>query len=268
MTTLTGDAAAKPPKRFPPTHPRRGGFKNLLRVELRLLKREPMLMFWALIFPIGLLVVIGSTVSNKPKAIYGGLTFIDVYAPVLMMFTLTMLTMTAMPATLASYRDKGYLKRLSTTPVGAPRLLAVHITIVFLLSSTIVALIVIVSHLAFNVPLPSQFGGFVLAILLTIGAMAALGMLVAALAPTQRIAGAIGGIALFPLMFFAGLWVPQQQMGPVLRHISQYTPLGAAVPSIEGTEMGNFPSATHLIVLAAWALVLTRLAIRFFRWNR
>ena len=56
------------------------------------------------------------------------------------------------------------------------------------------------------------------------------------------------------MMFFAGLWVPLQQMGSTLRTISHYTPLGAAVPSIEQTMHGSWPSASHLIVLAIYAL--------------
>ena len=117
-------------------------------------------------------------------------------------------------------------------------------------------------------PLPSEAGGFVLAILLTMASMAALGLLIASLATSQRVAGATGGILFFPLMFFAGLWVPQQAMGHVLRTISQYTPLGAAVPSITNSDFGRWPGTTHLIVLAAYTVVLLRISIRFFRWSR
>ena len=262
MTTAAASTVDKPPQQ------RRGGFPSLLAVELRLLLREPMILFWALIFPLGLLVVLGSSVSDKPKAAFGGLRFIVVYTPVLMTFTLTLLSLSAMPATLASYRDKGYLKRLSTTPVGALRLLAAQLGLVIGLSSTVVILIMVLSHFAYSVPLPSEVIGFILAILLTMTAMAALGLLVASLATSQRVAGAIGGILFFPLMFFAGLWVPQQQMGATLRTISQYTPLGAAVPSITNSDFGQWPGTTHLIVLAAYTLVLLRIAIRFFRWDR
>jgi ABC-2 type transport system permease protein len=173
-----------------------------------------------------------------------------------------------MPATLASYRDKGYLKRLATTPIGALRLLAAQIVLVFGLSVCLVTLIVLVSHFAFSVPLPGQFLGFVIAILLTIGAMASLGILVAAVAPSQRVAAAAGGLLFFPLMFFAGLWVPQQEMGHTLRMVSQYTPLGAAVPAIQNSTAGIWPGTTHLLVLAAYMVVLCRLALRLFRWDR
>jgi ABC-2 type transport system permease protein len=262
MSTLVHPAPSKPPQQ------RRGGFLSLLITEFRLLAREPLILFWALIFPVGLLVVLGSATSNEPKAALGGLPFIVVYTPVLMTFTLTLLSLSAMPATLASYRDKGYLKRLSTTPVGATRLLTAQLTLVFGLAGSVVILIMLVSHFAYSVPLPSEAGGFVLAILLTMASMAALGLLIASLATSQRVAGATGGILFFPLMFFAGLWVPQQSMGHVLRTISQYTPLGAAVPSITNSDFGRWPGTTHLIVLAAYTVVLLRISIRFFRWSR
>jgi ABC-2 type transport system permease protein len=262
MATISRTATDKPPQQ------RRGGFPKLVLTEFKLLLREPLLMFWAVLFPVGLLVVLGSTVSNKPQHALGGVRFIVVYTPVIMIFTLTLLAMSAMPATLASYRDKGYLKRLSTTPIGAPRLLAAQILIVVGLSICLVTLIVLVSRLAFTVPLPSDFGGFVLAILLTMFAMASLGLLVASIAPSQRVAAAAGGLLFFPLMFFAGLWVPQQEMGHTLRTISQYTPLGAAVPGIQNSEAGLWPGTTHLVVLAAYALVLCGTAIRLFRWDR
>ena len=260
-------SAMAPPTTGKPPQQRRGGFPTLLRTEAVLLTREPMILFWALIFPVALLIVLGSTVSDKPKAALGGLPFIVVYTPVLMTFTLTLLALSAMPATLASYRDKGYLKRLSTTPIGAPRLLAAQLILVFALASAVVILIMLVARFAYHVPLPSEAGGFVLAIALTMSAMTALGLLIASLASSQRVAGAIGGILFFPLMFFAGLWVPQQQMGHVLRSISQYTPLGAAVPAITNSDFGQWAGTTHLLVLAGYTLVLLRIAIRFFRWD-
>lgn len=265
------DAAASNPlgrDRQVAARARRGGFAQLVRTEFKLLMREPWLMGWAVLFPVVLLIIIGATTSGKPQHSLGGLRFIVVYAPTLEMFSMTLLSLSAMPSNLANYRDKGYLRRLSTTPIGALRLIVAQIVIVVAISVATVVLIVLLAHFCFTVPFPSQFGGFVIAILLTLAALSALGMLVAALAPTQRVAGAVGGMLFFPMMFFAGLWVPQQEMGALLRHISQYTPLGAAVPAISSAQAGQFPAASHLIVLAVWAAVLTRIAVRVFRWDK
>jgi ABC-2 type transport system permease protein len=242
--------------------------RRLFLTEAKLLLREPMLVFWALLFPIGLLVVIGTTTSGKPQTALGGVRFIVAYTPVLMVFTLALLALSSLPATLASYRDKGYLKRLSTTPVGAVRLLAAQILLILSLAICLIGLILLVSHLAFTVPLPSQFAGFLLAILLTAFATASLGMLIASLAPSARVAGAVGSILFFVLMFFAGLWVPQAEMGATLRSISQYTPLGAAVPAIESSVTGGWAGTTHLLVLLAYTVILFRIAARIFRWDR
>jgi ABC-2 type transport system permease protein len=244
------------------------GFRQLLQTELKLFVREPMLLFWGLVFPVGLLVVLGVAGPKKPQHALGGVKFIVVYTPVVMMLMLTVLSLSALPAALAAYRDKGYLRRLSTTPVGALRLLAAQIVIDFALEAVAVVLILLVARLAFSVPLPQQVGGFLLAILLTMAAMLAFGVLIAAIAPTQRVAAGIGSLLLFPLMFFAGLWVPQSEMGAGLRDVSHYTPLGAAVPAVQNAISGHWPGSVHLLVLAGYAVVLCTLAVRFFRWDR
>lgn len=243
-------------------------FQRLLRTELTLFLREPVALFWGLLFPVILLVVLGIATPKKPERALGGVRFMVAYTPVLMMFTLAILALSALPAALASYRDKGYLRRLSTTPVGASRLLGAQIIINFALSAASVILITVVARVAFSVPLPRQLAGFALAIVLTMSAMLSLGTLIAAVVPTQRIAAAAGSLLFFPLMFFAGLWVPQAEMGSVLRDISHLTPLGAAIPAVQNAIAGHWPGTVHLLVLAGYTVILCGAAARLFRWER
>jgi ABC-2 type transport system permease protein len=251
-----------------PARSRPRGFRRLLATELKLFAREPMLLFWGLVFPVGLLVVLGLAGGDKPQKALGGVKLIVAYTPVVMLFVVTILSLSALPAALASYRDKGYLRRLSTTPIGAVRLLAAQVILNFGLAAVAVILVALVSHFAFSVALPQQLGGFVLALALTLAAMLSLGTLVAAVAPTQRIAAAVGSLLFFPLMFFAGLWVPQAEMGATLRDISHYSPLGAAVPALQNAIAGHWPGTVHLLVLAGYAVVLSAAAARLFRWER
>jgi ABC-2 type transport system permease protein len=261
MTAIAATAAV-------PARSRPRGFRRLLATELKLFAREPMLLFWGLVFPVGLLVVLGLAGGDKPQKALGGVKLIVAYTPVVMLFVVTILSLSALPAALASYRDKGYLRRLSTTPIGAVRLLAAQVILNFGLAAVAVILVALVSHFAFSVALPQQLGGFVLALALTLAAMLSLGTLVAAVAPTQRIAAAVGSLLFFPLMFFAGLWVPQAEMGATLRDISHYSPLGAAVPALQNAIAGHWPGTVHLLVLAGYAVVLSAAAARLFRWER
>jgi ABC-2 type transport system permease protein len=56
-------------------------------------------------------------------------------------------------------------------------------------------------------------------------------------------------------------------MGSVLRHVSDFTSLGALVAAVQQTTAGHWPATGHLLVLAAWALILCVAAGRLFRWE-
>src|SRR6202034_959704 len=86
-------------------------------------------------------------------------------------------------------------------------------------------------------------------------------------ARTSTAANVVGRVVFFPLMFFAGLWLPRALMPPVLLDISNYTPLGAAVQAMQPSVQTGFPPAAPLLVLAAYAVVFGYLARRFFRWE-
>lgn len=266
MTDLATPTAA-PPAAAPRTA-RRRPFARLLATELRLFVREPMALFWGLAFPVILLVILGVAGSSKPDKALGGVKFIVVYTPIVMVLALAILSLNALPAVLASYRDKGYLRRLSTTPVGAVRLLAAQLLMQLGIIAVVVIVVAAVARIAFSVPLPQQAVSFVIAMALGAAAMLGLGTLISALAPSQRTANIIGSMLFFPSMFFAGLWVPLPEMGSVLRTISEYTPLGATDAALQPSLAGHWSSASHLLVLVAWAVILCVAAGRLFRWDR
>ncbi len=229
--------------------------------------REPLALFWGVVFPLVLLIVIGTATGNKHRAIYGGLRFIDVYTPVLIVFVFGIVGLQAMPATLVSYREKGYLRRLSTTPIGAARLLQAQWLIYTTLCLAAAVVTVLVAAIAFSVHLPTQFLGFVVILLLTAGAMLAIGTLIASIAPQPRASQLIGALLFYPMMFFAGLWVPQASMGETLRTIGHATPLGAAVDGLSSTLAGQWPPGWCFLCLIAWTVIGGRVAVRVFRWE-
>jgi ABC-2 type transport system permease protein len=238
----------------------------LLKTETKLLLREPILLFWGVVFPLVLLTVMGLA-GNDPDPDLGGLTLVQTYVPVLIAFTFTVLGTSALPTALATYRERGILKRLATTPVRPSRLLGAQMTTSAGMAAATAILILAVAKLAFGVPLPDAPFAFLLAVVLAAAALLGIGLLIAALAPRTRIAGAIGTMLFFPLMFFAGLWAPRATMGDTLRDIGDYTPLGAAVQALQDATAGTWPSAGQLLVMATYAVICAVLATRLFRWQ-
>jgi len=93
------------------------------------------------------------------------------------------------------------------------------------------------------------------------------GLLIAALAPTGRVARGIGVLLFYAMMFFAGLMLPIPNMPAILQHISHATPLGAAVPALTAAAEGSWPTALQLLTMAGWAVAFGLAAARFFRWE-
>ena len=245
----------------------RAALARLTMTEARLAWRQPIGLIWGVGLPVLLLIIFGSLPAfKKTSSSLGGLTVFQVYLPVLVALTLAMLGLIALPVPLASYREQGVLRRLSTTPVPPAWLLCAQLAI-NLVQALAATLIIVIGGVAFGTKLPGSAAGFVLALVLAIAALFAIGLWLAAVAKTARAAGAIGTVLYFPLLFFAGLWVPRQLMPPVLRDISDFTPLGAAVQAIQASYQGGFPPAGPLLVLAVYAVISGYLAVRFFSWE-
>ncbi|GAA5051774.1 ABC transporter permease [Streptomyces similanensis] len=240
----------------------------VLRTEIRLFGREPGAIFWILLFPTLLLVILGSIPSfRQSDDSLGGLRLVDTYVPVAVLLGLILGGLQGMPQVLTGYRERGILRRMSTTPVRPLTLLTAHM-VVFAgaaLASAVLALLV--GRLAFGVRLPEQPFGYALALLLAVLVALALGSVISAVSRTTKIAGAVGSAVLFPMMFCAGLWVPVQAMPHVLARIVGYTPFGAAAQALNQAAGGHWPGWTHLGVLALWSVLLTAGAARWFRWE-
>jgi ABC-2 type transport system permease protein len=120
---------------------------------------------------------------------------------------------------------------------------------------------------AFGLAAPKNPGALVLSLALCWCALFALGLFIAAVAPTASSVVAFEGVSFFPLIFFAGLWVPIQQLPSVLQNIANYTPLAAAVQAAQAAMEGTFPPARPLLVMAGWGVASALAARRFFRWE-
>ncbi|MGW2833921.1 ABC transporter permease [Streptomyces sp. NPDC001286] len=240
----------------------------VLRTEARLFRREPGAIFWILLFPTLLLVILGSIPGfREHQSDLGGLRTIDVYVPVAVLLGLIVGGLQSMPQTLTGYRERGILRRMATTPVRPSALLSAQMAVYGGAALVSALLALAVGRLAFGVALPKQPLGYLLALLLAVLVALALGSVVSALSRTTKIAGAIGSAVFFPSMFCAGVWLPVQSMPHLMARIVDCTPFGAAAQALNQAAAGHWPGWGHLGVLAVWILLLTGAAGRWFRWE-
>jgi ABC-2 type transport system permease protein len=243
-------------------------FVKLTRNELRLFLREPVVLFFSVLFPTVLVVILGSIPSfRKADPALGGGTVISIYVGIALALSLAMLGLQFVPAVLALYREKGILRRLETTPVRPVALLGAQLVSAIAIAVVSAALVLAVGRIAFDVRLPDQFAGFVVAYLLSAAGVFAIGLLIAALVPTGKAGNTVGTLLFFPSMFFAGLWTPREVMPKVLQRIGDFTPLGAGERALHDAATGHWPALLPVVVLIGYVLVFGAAAAKLFRWE-
>ncbi|CAM5404815.1 ABC transporter permease [Streptomyces atroolivaceus] len=240
----------------------------VLRTETRLFLREPGSLFWILVFPTALMTILGLIPSfREPDDALGGRSVIDLYVPVAVLLAMIMAGLQAMPPVLTGYRERGILRRMSATPVRPSALLTAQIVLHGAASLGSSALVITVGRVAFGVPLPGQAAGYLLALLLAVACVLALGATICALSRTSKVATAVGSVAYLLMMFTAGVWVPVQTMPDLLRTIVEFTPFGAAAQALDQAASGSWPGFAHLGVMLVWTAALGTVSTRLFRWE-
>jgi ABC-2 type transport system permease protein len=248
-------------------HPPWSAFGKLVLTEAKLTWRTPLGPILGLGLPVLLLVVFANIPAFKePKPDLGGHTLLSLYAPILSAFSLAWLGLAGLSIPLATYREQGVLRRMSTTPAPPSWVLGAQL-LVNLAVATVALLIINLGFMAFGVGGPEEVGGFALSIVLTAAALFAIGLWIAAIARTGQTANGIAQILFYPMMFFAGLYFPREIMPGILRHVSDWTPLGAAVQALQSAAGGSFPPVQSLLVMLGYAVVFGVAAVKQFRWE-
>lgn len=247
-------------------------------VEARLFLREPTAVIFGVLFPTVIVLVLGAIPTlREPSKEYDGARFVELWAPSALVLGIGIVALQNIANVLATYRETGVLRRLSTTPVHPAQLLLAQLIVALVAVVAAATLLVFSAWLVLDVPLPRQPLTFMAAFGIGFGAVLALGALVAAVAPNARVAGGLATLVYMAIMFAGGVFLPRFLMPDSLVRIGDYTPPGVqglltawsadpAVLATVGAQTGA-PQAVQLAIMAAVAGVAGLAAARLFRWE-
>jgi ABC-2 type transport system permease protein len=239
---------------------------KLVQTEARLFVRDPTTFAVGLLLPTVVLIGLGAVpILREPSEDMGGVRFIDYFAPSVIVMSVGVIGLTNLPSVLAGYRERGILRRMRTTPVHPAKLLGAQLIVNVAASLASVLLVLVAGRIAYNVPLPQNPLGFTIAFVLGITAVFAIGMLVAAVAPTARAASGISTVLFMSVMFFGGVYLPRFMLPEAVARVGDYVPPG--VQTLLDTWSGEAPDAVQLLVMAAVAAVAGAASARIFKWE-
>lgn len=241
----------------------------LTKTQARVFLREPLAVFFGLIFPAVLLIVIGAAYpgSTNPEPAFGGRSLVEVYASITIVLGMATMAVLILPVAIAGDRERGILRRLSTTPAHPRTLVTAHLAVQLVVVTLAMIAAVLVASLAFDIALPERAFWFIVSFALGACSMLALGLLIGSVASTASTGQGIGMLLYFPLQFFAGVYIPIEVMPNTIGTISRHTPAGAAVQALSAAWAGSAPEPSNLLVMAAYAAVTGTLAVKLFRWQ-
>jgi ABC-2 type transport system permease protein len=224
----------------------------LTPIELRLLVRDWTVLVFAFVFPPLVMLILAGVFGTHATVGFFWQNPQHYYVAASVGVPVIALTLLGLPVTLASYRQRGVLRRLEAFGVTPAQVIAAQAIVTAGLVVIAVGAVLAVALPTYGIPHvahPAQVAVGLAAGTLT---LILLGAAVGLSAPTARAAQAIGLLAFFPLYLLGGGGPPKGAMTGAMRSISNALP--SPIPGIADPWLGLSGLGTQLVVFAAWAV--------------
>jgi ABC-2 type transport system permease protein len=242
-------------------------FLHELKAQQRLFWRNREAAFFSFLFPILLLVLLGSVYGDEPIEGVKASTYLLVG---LLGYGVAATAFASLAITLVVRREAGLLKRVRGTPLSPTTYLAAVIaSTVIVIALQVVAQLLIGRYLL-EADWPADPGSFAAAILFGAAAFAALGIAITVFVRTAEGSSAVVNAIYLPMAFISGAFFSTREMPAFLEAISEVLPLTYLLRVVRATFIageGLAGSWGPLLAVALWGLLGLVIAIRMFRWE-
>ncbi|MDI6874107.1 ABC transporter permease [Candidatus Solincola sp.] len=227
----------------------------------------------------GILEKVGQAMTGAPEVIAvreeeaGGtkdFEYIDFMIPGILAMVIMFSGLTGYSLEIATYREKGILRRIRVSPLPLSTFLAGGIVSVLLFSILQAVVLVAFGVLAFGMKLQGNYLGMALLVLLGSLSFLAVGFLIASLTRNSRSAGLAAQAIGLPMMFLSGIFFSLEWVPVPVRVIARCLPLYYLGDGLRGVMI----DAAHLadiwvdvVVLVGVGVAAFLAAVRFFRWE-
>jgi ABC-2 type transport system permease protein len=246
--------------------------KSLLKMtwmETKLFLREPVGAFFTLIFPLMMLFLFGSIYGNTPSSYFNGLGTVDISVPAYTAMIIATTSLLGLTITMTTYREKGILRRLRTTPISPMTVLFAQVLVLFMMTLLGMLLLIVAGKLVYHMRFEGNALSVLLGFVLSLLSFFALGFILAGLIPTARTAQVVGMVILYPMLFLSGAGFPRELLPETIKKVSTFLPLTYVVTLLRGLWIGD-PWKAHLTEVLILGIILVAgvlISIKTFRWE-
>jgi ABC-2 type transport system permease protein len=223
---------------------------KLIRTELRLVLREPLVLAFVFAFPIVTVLVIAGSFGADDAHSFANVFPSQWYVASYLAVVIAAIGLVMVPVHLAGYRERGVLRRFAAA--GFPRwsFAAAQLVVGVILTLVASAVLLTVAGIVYGLPPIESPVATAAGVLLGAVAFTSVGLLLGAVVPTARAAQGIGLLVFFPSFLLGGGGPPPEAMSSAMRSIAKFLPLTHVTDSIRQPWLGLGGAGWDLAIVA------------------
>ena len=243
-------------------------FLTFLKVEGKLSLRSPDGIIFGIGMPVGVLLLI-AVVAGSQSAGGADYSFLQSAFASLLTVGICATAFMGLPLTIADYRDKKILKHFFATPIRPFMILSVQVVIGMLTSFFSAALVTVLAVFGFGYRMEGDPFLFIGAFLLVMLSMYSIGMILASLCKTVKIANVVTTFVYFPRLFLSGATIPFELFPDTVQKVCNVLPLTHGIKLLKAVSLNMWSQEIWISValLIVFAVVGCILSVVSFKWD-
>jgi ABC-2 type transport system permease protein len=243
-------------------------FLTLLKIEGKLALRGIDGVFFGVIMPVGIALLIGMICGNKPAFEGATHTYLQENIPAIITVGICATAFMGIPLSIADYRDKKILKHYFVTPASPSIILLVQVVINMITAIVSSLVVFIAMKIFFKYEMTGFLVKFIFAYFLVMASMYGVGMLMASVCRSVKTANLVCTIVYFPMLFLSGATIPFSIFPEGLQKFANILPLTQGIKLLKGYALGTEVNLTTSLLVMVISIVITViLSIKLFKWE-
>lgn len=242
-------------------------FLKVYLIELRQGFRGGDTILFGVAMPVGILVLIALIAGGKMTS--DGYTYLESAFASLIAVGICACGFMGLPLTLADYRDKKILKHYFTTPCSPLWLMGAVVCCAATSAVLSAAAVAVVSVVAFGYTMHGNVLAFVGAWFVTLLSIFSIGLMIASVCRTVKMANTVTSLVYFPMLFLSGATIPFELFPEGLQKAASVLPLTQGIKLMKAVSMGQSVDSVAWIValLLGITVVCSAISVKMFRWE-
>jgi ABC-2 type transport system permease protein len=241
------------------------------RFDQKTFWRNPASVFFTVLLPVMFLLIFATIFGDETIEELGVKTT-TYYVPAIITLGVVSASCQSLAISLTVDRENGILKRTRGTPLPSWVFITGRIGNAIVISVLSLAVLSVIGLIVYDVDIPwERLPAVLVALAVGAASFCCLGIALTAAIPSEDAAAPITNVALLPLYFLSGVFIPESEIPdgvldfadlfPIRHFFEAFFTAWNPLTTGAGFEWGD------LAVVAAWGLAGLLIAIRTFRWE-